>query len=99
MNWSPAAWNDVSVVSIVILVAAAALVLIMTGRLVPRSHHQEVIARLESETDIWKTRALQAEDDRAQLTGALVTKNASEEANAHLLQSFREALETTRGAT
>lgn len=92
MNWSPAAWSDVGVVSIVVLTAAVLLFGLMRGWIVPGTHHKEMLAEKDAQLARADSRSLEDAKAIATLSQAIVEKNAVEQASAHLLQSIRESV-------
>lgn len=97
MTWSPAAWNDVSVVGLLTLIVAAHAFALLRGWMVPGPHHREVMEAKDDALADAQARAIREEEINAKLTTALADKNAAEQANAHLLQAIRDAIGAREG--
>lgn len=91
--WSPAFWNDASVVSLTILVAVLFLVSIARGWLVPGSQYKEIVRIKDEVIKNIQSDSRHHRDRAEKLIEALASKSAAEEANMRLLQSLREAVE------
>lgn len=90
MNWSPAAWNDVSVVALVILMAAVIGFALVRGWLVLGPHHREVVSAKDKTIDNADRRSERDQDTIAVQAKTILEKNATEQASAYLLQAIRE---------
>lgn len=77
--WTPDFWNNVGVVGIAVLAAFAFVWALATERLVLGRQYRAAVARADK-----------YDDANRDLTQALITKNASEQASTAILTAIRE---------
>ena len=90
--WSPALWDDFSIVGLLIAALVFHFMAYMRGWLVPGKHHREIIDARDRELEQANARSKEdAETIRIQ-AATIAEKNSSEDATARILASLREVL-------
>lgn len=102
-NWSPEAWNSLSVGGLVVLMGALLFVSLTRGWLVLGPYHREIVegkdaalAELRKRGDVDAERAaIDAETIRSQ-AAVIAGRDTVEDINIKLLQAIRKATEDSR---
>lgn len=97
MPFSPADWDGLSKLGILVTLVGFHITAYMRNWLIPGRHHRELIDRQDAEIKDLKVRAaVDAETIQIQ-ANTIAEKNAVEAASTALMKAFREAAEQSAG--
>lgn len=89
--WNPDFWNGLGVVGVVVIVAAAFVVALTRGWLIPGRYHREIVDGERAEKNELRARAaIDAETMKIQAR-TIAERDTVEDTATKLLQSFRDA--------